>query len=100
MNRVFLHLHGCRCARAQAYVAAAEEVAETIEGVINDEDLISFCVPTAAEYLAGEPVTFHVRGDFYSLDSIDTAAAEVAEVLAGMAARLSQAAAKLQGGAR
>jgi hypothetical protein len=101
INRVLLHLTGCRCQRAAKQQAAVQDVAETIHHIMGD-DLVQIFVPTAAELAEfNEPFSFHVKGGgLYDLESLDSAAAEIAEVLAKLAGRYANAAARLQGGAQ
>jgi hypothetical protein len=100
MNRVLLHLSGCRCARAAEFVSAAAEVAEGIELLIGD-DVVEFCLPSLGDVMdcGCSRVAFFVRGGDYELDSLDDAAEQVAEILAGLSRKFAVAAAALQGGA-
>ena len=98
MNRVLLHL-GCRCARAEAFIAAANEVAESIELIVGDE-VVEFFPPSLGDLVdcGCYRLSFYVRGAEYQLDSLDDAAEQIAEVLAGMSRKYAEAAAALQEG--
>lgn len=95
MNRVLLHLSGCRCHAARQYVEAAEVVADCITETVGD-GVLEFWIPSAGAFLEGERITFYIRGGDYELDALDSASEEVAEVLASMSRRLAVAAAALQ----
>ena len=100
MNRIITHLSRCRCQRAAEFVAAAAEVAESIELIIGD-DVVEFMLPSLGDVMDGgcNRVAFYVRGGDWELDRLDSAAAEVAEVLASLSRKFAEASAKLQGGA-